>query len=93
MRREADAQMRIDTKARVVGVGVDWMFYPVARYYAARMSDATTRYVVDVLPGEGPTPAFVYTAERLDGSGATLVRGFSDSPAALWRLGQGRPSR
>jgi hypothetical protein len=92
MLRELAAQVD-EAKPPVVRLGVDWMFYPVARYYAARMSDTTTSYEVQVVPGEGQPPDFVYTAERLDDADATLVRGFSDSPAALWRLGQGRASR
>ena len=90
---DTDAQMRMDTKPRVVAVGVDSTFYAVARYYAARMSDATTRYEVDVVTAEDPPPDFVYTSERLDSSGARLIRGFSGGPAALWRLDQGQAAR
>lgn len=93
MRRDTDAQMRMDTKSRVVAVGVDSTFYAVARYYAARMSDATTRYDVAVVTAEEPPPEFVYTSERLDGSGFILIRGFSDGPAALWQLDRGRAIR
>ena len=92
MLREVAAQVA-EARPHVVRLGVDWMFYPAARYYAARMSDATTRYEVDVVTGEGPPPDFVYTAERLDSLGATLLRGFSDSPAALWRLRRGQAAR
>lgn len=78
---------RVDrTAPRTVRIGVQWMFYPAARYYAARMSDERTTYVVEVIPVEGPAPDFVYTAERPDPATATLIGGFTGSPAALWQI-------
>jgi hypothetical protein len=69
----------------VVRIGVEWMFYPVARYYAERMSTAESRYDVLVLPGDGRPFDFMYApdgtnlgrvtvVERFPLSGATLVR-------------------
>lgn len=78
---------RVDGAApRTIRLGVQWMFYPVARYYAARMSDEVTTYVVDVTPVEGPTPDYLYTAERVDMANATLIGGFTGSPATLWQV-------
>ena len=84
MLREVAA--RVDRSApRTVRVGVDWMFYSSARYYARRMSDATTTYEVEVVPGDGDPPHFFYTAEHLDPAVASRIGGFDKSPAILWQ--------
>lgn len=72
-------------------IGVQWMFYPAARYYAERMSTGQRTYVVDVTPADGPAPDFFYTAERLDPANATLIGGFDGSPAALWQTVAAQP--
>ena len=61
------------------------MFYPVARYYADRMSNGSTAYAIEVAPAEGPAPDFVYTAERLDPSAASLIGAFAGTRAVLWQ--------
>ena len=69
----------------VVCVGVDWMFYPVARYYADRRSSAETRYDIVVLPGDGLPFDFVYAAPSSEAAQSTVLRRFPASDAVLWR--------
>lgn len=91
-RHDASTPAMLDRIARnqtpppaVVRIGVEWMFYPVARYYAERMSTPAVRYDVLVLPGDGRPFDFLYApdgagvgrltvVERYPLSGATLAR-------------------
>ena len=66
-------------------------FYPVARYYAGRMPAGTTAYAVEVVPGDGPLPEFVYTAERSTGRSPRSFAAIRDSPRRLWRTRPGDP--
>lgn len=75
-----------DSPARLVRVGVDWMFYPVARYYAERQSTAQTRYEVIVLPGDGLPVAFAYVLAGSDRPKGTELRRFPDSGAGLYKM-------
>jgi hypothetical protein len=82
----AEVASRVETtSSETVHVGVQWMFYPAARYYAARMNSEQRTYAVEVSPADGPPPDFIYTAEPVDPSHATLIGGFDRSPAALWQ--------
>jgi hypothetical protein len=73
------------TQPHPVRIGVDWIYYPVARYYAGRVPSRRTAYAVEVVPGDGPLPEFVYTAQPVDPATTSLVRGFAESSATLWR--------
>lgn len=70
----------------VVRIGVDWVFYPVARYYAERQSSADTRHEVIVLPGDGLPFDFVYAAPSSDAATGAVLRRFPESDAVLWRV-------
>ena len=69
----------------VVRVGVEWMFYPVARYYAARLSNAVTRYDVHVVPEPGATADFIYGRHSPALGQGVEVRAFPQTGAVLWR--------
>ncbi len=45
----------------VVRIGVEWIFYPVAKYYAARRSNAVTRYDISVVPTTADHLDYTYT--------------------------------
>jgi hypothetical protein len=92
---DAATPAMIEAVARAVGegtppddvrLGVEWMFYPVARYYAARQP-GPPRLTVEVVPGEGPPPEFVYAPQGSRLASGALVRVFAASRAALWRVG------
>ena len=69
----ADARSHRDADAApgrppVIRVGVEWMFYPVVRYYAERRPDGATGYDVFVLPGDGlPLRRHLRATERRAG--------------------------
>jgi hypothetical protein len=79
------------TRPHPVRIGVDSIFYPVARYYAGLVPGRPAPYTVEVVPGDGPLPEFVYTAQPVDAAGASLVRGFEESSATLWRTRSAAP--
>lgn len=88
----AEVTSRVESAASpTTRIGVQWMFYPAARYYAERMSTGQRAYVVEVVPADGPKPDFLYTAERIDPADATLIGGFDGSPAALWQAVTAQP--
>jgi hypothetical protein len=70
----------------VVRVGVEWMFYPVARYYADRQSNDVTRYDIVVLPGDGRPLDFTYAISAEVAGRGDLVRSYPDSGASLRRV-------
>ena len=75
-----------ESEARgLVRVGVEWMFYPVVRYYAERQSSGPTRYEVIVLPGDGLPFDFVYVPGSSDAAHGVVMRRFPESDAVLWR--------
>ena len=77
------------TSAGVMRVGVEWMFYPVARFYAERQSSRGTRYVVTVLPEDPRQVDFVYARRRSGlGQGRELQR-FPQNDAVLWQVRDG----
>jgi hypothetical protein len=69
----------------VVRIGVDWMFYPVARYYAERMSTPAARYDVLVLPGDGRPLDYIYLPDGADLGPAAAVERFPLSGTTLAR--------
>jgi hypothetical protein len=69
----------------VVRIGVEWMFYPVARYYAERMSTAAARYDVLVLPGDGRPLDYIYLPDGADLGPAAAVERFPLSGTTLAR--------
>jgi hypothetical protein len=69
----------------VIRVGVEWMYAPVARYYAARQSNPVTRYDVHVVPAEEPEADFVYCSEGSPLGRGEAVRAFPQTQAVLWR--------
>lgn len=69
-----------------VRIGVDWMFYPVARYYVERRSTSQTRYEVIVLPGDGLPIDFAYTLTDSDRPKGTELRRFPASDAVLFKM-------
>lgn len=81
---ESDAAER--AVPRMVRVGVEWMYYPVARYYAERQSTGTTRYEVIVLPGDGLPFDFVYASSASDPMRGVVVQRFPESDAVLTRV-------
>jgi hypothetical protein len=88
----AEVASRVDKAAPgTTRIGVQWMFYPAARYYAERLSTGPRTFIVEVTPADGPTPDFFYTAERLDPAEATLIGAFEGSPAALWQSVTAQP--
>jgi hypothetical protein len=73
----------------VVRIGVEWMYLPVAQYYAERFSTQATRYDVHVVPGDEPLPDYMYVRQSSPlGQGAALQR-FPESGAVLWRTQPG----
>ena len=76
---------RTDPRPGVVRIGVDWFYYPVARYYAERRSTEATRYEVVVLPGDGLPFDFVYVAADSDMPPGALVQAFPESGSVLRR--------
>jgi hypothetical protein len=74
-----------DPRAGTVRVGVDWSYYPVARYYADRLSTGATRYEVVVLPGDGLPFDFVYGPPTLESRRGAQLRAFPETGAALYR--------
>ena len=73
------------TPPHLVRIGVEWMFLPVAQYYAERASSDALRVEAHVVPGDEPTPDYLYVRQSSDlGSGAVLDR-FAESGAVLWR--------
>jgi hypothetical protein len=73
----------------VVRIGVEWMYLPVAQYYAERFSTQATRYDVHVVPGDEPLPDYMYVRQSSPlGRGAALQR-FPESGAVLWRTQPG----
>ena len=73
------------TPPAVVRIGVEWMFYPVARYYAERMSTPASRYDVLVLPGDGRPLDFMYAPDGASLGRVTVVEPFPLSGATLVR--------
>ena len=91
-RHDASTPAMLDRIARdqtpppaVVRIGVEWMFYPVARYYAERMSTPATRYDVLVLPGDGRPLDFMYAPDGASLGRVTVVEPFPLSGATLVR--------
>jgi len=76
---------RTDPRAGVIRVGVDWFYYPVARYYADRLPTAGTRYEVVVLPGDGLPFDFVYVDSSSDMPPGALMQAFPESGLVLHR--------
>ena len=70
----------------VIRVGVEWMFYPVARYYADRRPDGAIRYDVFVLPGDGLPSNAIYARQNAPPGDGVLVQEYPESGSALWRL-------
>jgi hypothetical protein len=66
-----------------VRIGVDWMFYPAAQYYAERQSTAELRYEVIVLPGDGFPVDVTYTRSRSEFQNGTVIGQFPESDAVL----------
>jgi hypothetical protein len=69
----------------VVRVGVEWMFYPVAQYYAARLSTAVTRYDVHVVPEPDAAADFIYGLQGSALGQGAEIRAFPQTGAVLWR--------
>lgn len=94
-RHDASTPAMLDRVARdrtpppaVARIGVEWMFYPVARYYAERMSTPAARYDVLVIPGDGRPLDFIYTPDGADLGRATAVERFPLSGTMLARPGR-----
>lgn len=51
----------------VVRVGVEWMYFPVAQYYAARLSTPARRYDVTVVPADDVVIDYFYCRQSADG--------------------------
>lgn len=88
---EAVVDSSAGTEPGVVRLGVDGIYYPVASYYAGRVPSGSRTYAVEPLPVEGAQPEFLFTAQPVEPSTASLVRGFADSSAALWRTRPAAP--
>jgi hypothetical protein len=93
-RHDASTPAMLDRVARdstpppaVVRIGVEWMFYPVARYYAEQMSTPASRYDVLVLPGDGRPFDFIYAPDGVNLGRVTVVERFPLSGATLVRRG------
>ena len=69
----------------VVRLGVEWMYYPVVRYYADRRSTPSRRYDVFVLPGDGLPVDFMYGSLGLEGTYGALIQRYPESNAGLWQ--------
>ena len=80
-----EVMARTDPRAGVIRVGVDWLYYPVARYYADRLSTDATRYEVIVLPGDGLPFDFVYVDAGSEMPPGGLVQAFPESGSVLRR--------
>lgn len=70
---------------RVVHIGVEWMFLPVAQYYADRASTDALRLEAHVVPGDDPVPDYLYVRQSSDLGAGTALDRFAESGAVLWR--------
>jgi hypothetical protein len=67
-----------------VRIGVEWMFYPVAEYYAERQSTSERRYDVVVLPGDGfPVDVTYARSSSAELRNGTILRHYPESSAVL----------
>ncbi len=66
-----------------VRIGVDWMYYPVAHYYAERLALNGVRFDAVVLPGDGPPVDFVYVRPSSEFRVGELVQRYPASGAEL----------
>jgi hypothetical protein len=80
-----DVVARTEPRAGIIRVGVDWFYYPAARYYADRLSTGATRYEVVVLPGDGLPFDFVYGPPASESRQGAQLRAFPETGAALYR--------
>jgi hypothetical protein len=60
-------------RSRPTRLGVDWPFYPTARYYAERLPPGATRIEPVVLPGDGLPFEFGYGPPRRLPPGGTVI--------------------
>jgi len=74
-----------NSRPGVIRIGVDWMYYPVARYYADRLSSSVHQYKVVVLPGDGLPFDFVYARPDSDMAQGAILRSFPAGNAVLRR--------
>ncbi len=82
---EALGATRAEAPPPVIRVGVEWMFYPVVRYYAERRPEGATRYDVVVLPGDGLRYDVVYARRHTAPGDGVLVQEYPESDTTLSR--------
>jgi len=82
MARDAGANVTAPARLRV---GVEWMFYPAARYYAERLSTAATSYTVEVVPDEWPPFDYLFVRGGSALGSGTRLDTFPLTGAVLWR--------
>jgi hypothetical protein len=69
----------------LVRVGVEWMYYPVVRYYADRRSTPARHYDIVVLPGDGLAVDYVYGSPGLAEANGAMIQRYPESLAGLWQ--------
>ncbi len=72
------------TAPRVVRIGAEWMYLPVAQYYADRQSNADVRYDVYIVPGDEPPPDYLYVRQSFTPNAGTPLQRYPESGAVLW---------
>ena len=80
-----DTVARTNQRSGVIRVGVDWPFYPVARYYADRLATDSTRFEVVVLPGDGLPFDFVYAGADAEVGAGSVLQTFPETGTVLRR--------
>lgn len=73
------------TAPRIVRIGAEWMYLPVAQYYAGRQSNAEVRYDVHVVPGDEPMLDYLYVRQSFAPDAGTPLQRYPESGAVLWR--------
>lgn len=82
----ADATASTRPRPGVVRIGVEWIFYPAARYYAALQSTPVTRYDIVVVPTVAQDLDYVYTERGSSWASGELVTEFPTAGAELRRV-------
>lgn len=69
----------------IVRIGVEWIFYPAARYYAERQSTAVTRLDIDVVPATTEPLDFLYVEDSSPLASGPILEAFPRARAVLRR--------
>lgn len=81
---DADVAANVSGPA-VVRVGVEWMYFPVAQYYAARLSTPARRYDVAVVPADDVVSDYYYCRQSADGCQGRDIAAYPATRSVLRR--------